>query len=365
MNHYKLLTPGPLTTTATVKETMLRDWCTWDVEYNQIVQHIRKELLLLAITSETTYTSVLMQGSGTFSVESAIGSLVPEDGTLLVLANGAYGQRIATIARYLKLNLVVHDFGETLPVCPKVTNELLQKHPQITHVAFVHCETTTGMLNPVETIIPVIKAHSKVCILDAMSSFGGIPLDVEELDIDVVVSSANKCIQGVPGFGFIIVKRSIIAASKGVARSLSLDLYDQWETMENYNGKWRFTSATHTVRAFSQALQELKIEGGVERRHERYAQNQRLLVTGMRGLGFKTLLDDAYHSPIITTFLSPEHPDFTFQKLYDALKTHGFVIYPGKVTHYSCFRIGNIGEIYSVDIHRLLQAVTHESQAYH
>lgn len=363
-NHYKLLTPGPLTTSATVKETMLRDWCTWDRDYNDIVQDIRKSLLQLADADPITYSTVLMQGSGTFSVESAIGTLIPKEGKLLVLANGAYGQRIATIAQYLNINLTVHDFGETHPVDPEITSKLLQQDKTITHVAFVHCETTTGMLNPIEAIIPVIKEHGKTCILDAMSSFGGIPISLSKLDIDALISSANKCIQGVPGFGFVIIKRSLIQACKGRARSLSLDLFDQWQTMETQNGKWRYTSPTHTVRAFKQAILELVEEGGIEKRYERYRTSQQLLVKGMQALGYSTLLQYEYHSPIITTFLSPEHPDFTFQSFYNALKDHGFVIYPGKVTNFECFRIGNIGEIYPGDIELLLKAVASVSDGF-
>lgn len=355
--HYKLLTPGPLTTSLTVKQTMLQDWCTWDDDYNHIVQEIRSSLLALAEVDNEKYTSVLMQGSGTFSVEATIGTLLSSDGTLLVLANGAYGQRIATIARYLNLQYIVHDFGETNPICPHITREILENNTQITHVAFVHCETTTGMLNPVEDIVPVIKSMNKVCILDAMSSFGGIPLSVAQLDIDALISSANKCIQGVPGFGFVIIKRSIISDCKGRAKSLSLDLHDQWNTMETQNGKWRYTSPTHTVRAFRQALEELATEGGISARYKRYTENQRVLVKGMRKAGYATLLPDENHSPIITTFLSPDNSEFTFKRFYNALKGHGFVIYPGKVTDYDCFRIGNIGEIYPDDIINLLKAV--------
>lgn len=361
--HYTLLTPGPLTTSQTVKDTMLKDWCTWDQEYNDIVQEIRAELLQLAGTTESDYTTVLMQGSGTFSVEATIGTLLGPNDKLLVLANGAYGQRIATIARYYGISMHVHDFGETKPVDAQITGQLLQSNPDITHVAFVHCETTTGMLNPIEAVIPVVKAHGKVCILDAMSSFGGIPIDVTNLGIDALVSSANKCIQGVPGFGFVIIKRSVLAGCKGNARSLSLDLYDQWSTMEDNHGKWRFTSATHTVRAFRQALTELHEEGGILARHSRYTKNQRTLVNGMRELGYDSLLPDELHSPIITTFLSPDNPGFSFKAFYDALKLHGFVIYPGKVTDHNCFRVGNIGEVYPDDIELLLKAMFQVSYA--
>ncbi len=356
-NPYLLLTPGPLSTTKTVKAAMLRDWCTWDDDYNSIVQEIRKELVSLAVNSVEKYTAVLMQGSGTFSVEATIGSAVPPGGKLLVLANGAYGDRIATIAKVLNIHLAVIDSGDTGPVNLEDLENKLAQDEDITHVAVVHTETTTGMLNPAEKIAGVVKKHNKVFILDAMSSFGGIPLNMEELGIDFLVSSANKCIQGVPGFGFVIAKRDAMEKIKGYARSLSLDLYSQWKTMEDQNGKWRFTSATHVVRAFRQALDELHEEGGIEARYRRYHENQITLVSGMKELGFKPLLPDEHHSPIITTFLSPDSKEYEFKRFYDELKKHGFVIYPGKVTRYECFRIGNIGEVYKEDINRLLEAL--------
>jgi 2-aminoethylphosphonate-pyruvate transaminase len=356
-NHYLLLTPGPLTTSLSVKEVMLKDWCTWDNEYNSIVQEIRSHLLSLAAKNTSEYTTVLMQGSGTFSVESVIGTAIPANGKLLVLVNGAYGMRIAEIARYLKIEHTVIDFSELCIPDNNEIEEALITDPLITHVAVVHCETTTGILNPIHEIGNLVKKHNKIYIVDAMSSFGGIPFDMEEIGIDYLVSSANKCIQGVPGFGFTIARRHLLEQTKGNARSLSLDMYDQWETMEKYNGKWRFTSATHTVRAFAQALEELNAEGGVESRFIRYAENQRRLVNGMRNLGFHTLLPDGLQSPIITTFISPDEEWFIFNSFYAALKAKGFVIYPGKVTNHNCFRIGNIGEVNPTDIDCLIDAV--------
>jgi len=357
MNDYLLLTPGPLTTSDTVKQTMLKDWCTWDDDYNLgIVQKIRQQLVALAGDSPL-YTSVLMQGSGTASVESAIGSMVRETDKLLVIANGAYGDRIAEIASYLKIDHQVLNYGETRQPDSKEIDQLLTADKAITHVAMVHCETTTGILNPIDTIVPLVKSHNRIFILDAMSSFGGIPLNMAQLGIDVLISSANKCIQGVPGFGFVIARRSLLEQCEGVARSLSLDLYDQWRCMEKNNGKWRFTSPTHTVRAFAQALQELNEEGGVGKRHTRYQENQRRLVEGMERLGFKPLLPREWHSPIITSFYSPEADAYDFKEFYSLLKARGFVVYPGKVSDADCFRIGNIGEVYPDDISRLLDAV--------
>jgi len=337
---------------------MLRDWCTWDDDYNlNIVQNIRERLVLLAEASPKNYTAALMQGSGTFCVESVIGSSVPQNGHLLVICNGAYGQRIAQIADKLRIKYTMLEGPEIL--CPdlKKIESLLQREKDVTHIAVVHCETTTGILNPIEDIAVLARKFHKVMIVDAMSSFGGVPIAVEEWGIDFIVSSANKCIQGVPGFGFIIARKDEIKKCKGIARSLSLDLHDQWESMENGKGKWRFTSPTHVVRAFAQALDELDAEGGIENRFIRYATNQRLLVNGMRNLGFTALLSDTVQSPIITSFFAPNRPGYNFNTFYHSLKEKGFVIYPGKISATETFRIGNIGEIYNDDIKNLLQAI--------
>ncbi len=355
VNPYLLLTPGPLSTTSTVKEVMLRDWCTWDRDYNIIVQQIRAELVALA-TPVTGYTAVLMQGSGTFSVEATLTSAIPVTGKLLVLANGAYGDRMGEIARRIGLAVRIESFGEISPVDPDRVRQILAEDLDISHVAVVHCETTTGMLNPVDAIGAVVKDFEKIYIVDAMSSFGGIAIDTNSLRADFLISSANKCIQGVPGFGFVVARTEVLEGCEGNARSLSLDLYDQWRTMEEGGGKWRFTSPTHVVRAFSQALEELQQEG-LENRCKRYVANQRYLVEGMRQLGFATLLPDWLQSPIITSFHSPVDADYSFNAFYKTLKQHGFVIYPGKVTVADTFRIGNIGDVYPGDIDRLLVAL--------
>ena len=355
-NPYILLTPGPLSTSKTVKSVMLRDWCTWDDDYNHdIVQKIRTDLVNLA-TSKEGYTSVLMQGSGTFSVEATIGSVLPPGGKLLVLANGVYGQRLAQISRRLNIKTVVLDSGEVDLPDMALLEKTLQEDKEITHVAVVHCETTTGMLNPIEAIGKIVKSYGKIYIVDAMSSFGGIPFDVDKWGIDFMISSANKCIQGVPGFGFVIGKRSNFEGIAGFARSLSLDLFDQWNTMEVSHGKWRYTSPTHTVRAFLQAIKELEDEGGIEARYQRYKQNHSVLVEGLNELGFECLLPGKYQSPVITSFKNPHQPGYNFNKLYDLLKGKGFVIYPGKVSVADTFRVGTIGHVFPGDIHRLVEA---------
>ncbi|MED0669100.1 2-aminoethylphosphonate--pyruvate transaminase [Aneurinibacillus aneurinilyticus] len=356
-NPYVLLTPGPLSTTKTVKVAMLRDWCTWDDEYNKIVQGIRERLMQLAGENTEAYTAVLMQGSGTFCVESVIGSALPQTGKLLVLINGAYGQRIVQMARILGIETIAVDSGEITPVDVERLEEYLRQDPLITHVAVVHTETTTGMLNPVEEVARIVKVYGKRFIVDAMSSFGGITIDVSRLGVDFLISSANKCIQGVPGFGFVIAHRDALAECEGRARSLSLDLYDQWKVMEEQNGKWRFTSPTHVVRAFDQALRELEAEGGIERREARYRSNQKALVEGMEQIGFCTLLDKQSQSPIITSFYYPDSPMFTFEEFYGRLKASGFVIYPGKITVADTFRVGSIGDVYPEDMERLVESV--------
>ena len=357
MRPYLLLTPGPLTTTETVKNAMMSDWCTWDKDYNEgVVEVIRKELVGIASSRPEEYTAVLMPGSGTFCVEATLGSTVRPDDHLLVAANGAYGKRMGVIAEYYKLNCHVMKFDETEAVDPSAIDAYLTEHKEVTHVSVVHCETTTGVLNPLEEIAAVVKRHGKTLIVDAMSSLGGVPIDMAALGIDFLISSANKCIQGVPGFGFIIARRSLLEQCKGVARSLSLDIYDQWETMEKGHGKWRFTSPTHVVRAFMQALTELKAEGGVAARHARYCENHRVLVEGMRSLGYKTLLPDEWQSPIITSFYYPS-ASFDFQSFYLQLKAKGFVIYPGKISQADTFRIGNIGDVHPDDFRRLVDAI--------
>lgn len=357
-NPYLLLTPGPLTTSETVKAAMMNDWCTWDDEYKSLVQHIRQRLVHLATEKVEDYSAILMQGSGTFSVESVIGTAIPKEGKLLVLVNGAYGERIATIANRLMIDTVVlQNNDEVSSLDLHSLNNILETDKEITHVAAVHCETTTGMLTPVKEISDIVKKHHKTFILDAMSSFGGIEMDIDELQIDYLISSANKCIQGVPGFGFVIAKKAQMKNCKHNARSVSLDLYSQWEVMERNEGKWRFTSPTHVVHAFDQALKELEEEGGIREREKRYVENQKMLVNGMEKLHFKPLLEREQQSPIITAFYYPDHPEFEFHLFYQKMKDKGFIIYPGKVTHKQTFRIGNIGDINAIDIQRLLEAV--------
>jgi len=351
MNNYKLLTPGPLTTTAAVKEEMLFDRCTWDDDYKSITQKIRSQLLSLAGAGPDEYTAVLMQGSGTFAVESVMTSAVSDDDKVLIVTNGAYGERIVQMAEYIGLNYTPYRVRYDAQPEEAELRAVLAADPDITHIAMVHCETTTGILNPLETVAKLSKEYGKTLIIDAMSSFGGIGIDVAGLGIDYLISSANKCIQGVPGFGFVIAKLDKLKGCQGVARSLSLDLYDQWKGMDK-DGKWRFTSPPHVVAAFSKALDELVEEGGVSAREARYRENNRLLRQKLAEIGIPAYISEEKQSPIITTFLFPDE-GFNFEDFYAYVKERGYVIYPGKLTDVDTFRIGNIGEIYPEDIERL------------
>jgi 2-aminoethylphosphonate-pyruvate transaminase len=353
-----LFTPGPLTTSQTVKEAMLQDLGSRDVAFTETVRHIRQTLLAIAGVSkgEGNYEVVLMQGSGTFGIESVIGSTVSPAGKLLVIINGAYGVRIAKIAKTLKIDTVTLEYPtDTTPV-PADVDRMLTEDQAITNVAVVHCETTTGIINPIEEIGQVVKRHQKSYFLDSMSAFGAVLFDFEKCGIDFLVSSANKCIEGVPGFSFAICRRDSLRATEGWARSVSLDLLSQWQGLEA-NGQFRFTPPTHAILAFAQALCELQAEGGVEGRAARYRGNHEALVTGMRELGFTEYLRPELQGTIITAFHYPVHSAFQFDEFYGRLNDKGFVIYPGKVSDLDCFRIGNIGHLFECDIHSLLAAI--------
>jgi 2-aminoethylphosphonate-pyruvate transaminase len=359
-----LFTPGPLNTTDTVRQAMMRDVGSRDTEFLEIVRKIRRRLLELGNVAGGGYEAVLMQGSGTFAVESVIGSILPRDGKLLVLINGAYGQRMAKIARTLDIATETRIFREARPVDPGETRNVLVHDPAVTHVAMVHCETTTGMINPVPEVGAVVKELGRVFLVDAMSSFGGIPIDLDASGIDFLVSSANKCIQGVPGFGLVLARRDLLTAAEGRARSLSLDLVAQWKGLES-DGQFRFTPPTHVLLAFWQALQELEAEGGVRGRAARYTANQRVLMEGMTALGFRAYLAPEHQSCIITSFYYPSHPNFDFKTFYQRLSDQAFVIYPGKVSDAECFRIGTIGHLFPRDLRALVEAIGRTLETMH
>lgn len=352
-----LFTPGPLTTSLTVKQAMLHDAGSRDPQFIALVRSIRERLLQLGgVRRDTGYEAILMQGSGTFGVEAVISSVLPRDGKLLVIINGAYGERTATMAARHNIATTLLRWDENQLPDLATIDQALESDPAITHVAVVHCETTAGILNPVARIGEIVKRHGREFIVDAMSSFGAIPLQLAEAGIDYLISSANKCIEGVPGFAFVLARREALLKTAGRARTLSLDLLAQWQGLEK-DGQFRFTPPTHALLAFDQALKELEAEGGVSGRGQRYAENHRVLLEGMKALGFRPYLSPEVQSYIITTFHYPTDSGFVFAEFYQRLFDKGFVIYPGKLTKRNCFRIGNIGRIGKNEILGLLAGI--------
>ncbi len=350
-----LLTPGPLTTSRTTREAMLRDWGSRDTDFIALNARVRDRLVDIA-GARGSHVCVPVQGSGTFAIEATVGTLLPRDGKMLVLVNGAYGKRIMRICQMIGRAHVAIETAEDVPNDVAALDAALAADRSISHVAAIHCETTSGMLNPIEAIAETVARHGRSLMIDAMSAFGAIPLDATTVPFDALVASSNKCIEGLPGVGYAIIRESVLAAAAGNAHSLSLDLHDQWKAMEG-NGQWRFTPPTHVLAGFDQALAEHAAEGGVAGRGGRYSANCRILVDGMRALGFETLLPDELQAPIIVTFHTPSDAAFDFKTFYDGLRQRGYVIYPGKLTVADSFRIGCIGHVFETDIRGALAAV--------
>jgi len=349
-----LFTPGPLTTSSVVKESMLTDLGSRDEAFLSIVKDIRHRLLRIGdVSKEDGFESLIFQGSGTYGIEAVISSSIPKDGHLLLIINGAYGERMLKIAKIHSIKTSVLRFPENqVPEQVKVKNCLIED-ASISHIAMVHCETTTGIMNDVKSVGELALKYKKTFILDAMSSFGGVTLNIKRNNIDILVSSSNKCIEGVPGFSFVIARRSVLESARDQARTLSLDLYEQWRGLEE-NGQFRFTPPVQVIAAFHKALIELEKEGGVEARSQRYKENFRILKKGMTDMGFEMYLDPEVAGHIITAFRYPEKDWFDFETFYSTLNERGFIIYPGKLSQENCFRIGNIGQLYPEDIRNLL-----------
>jgi len=351
-----LLTPGPLTTSEPVKRAMLRDWGSRDLDFQHMTAEIRRRILALTGDENDDYDCVPIQGSGTFAVEAMLGAFAPRDKKTLVLVNGAYGKRIAQTLDVIGRPSVVIDKGDYIPPRADEVSAALAADSEISHVVVVHCETSSGILNPIKEISEAVYAAGAKLLVDSMSAFGAIPLDLREIKYDAMVSSANKCIEGVPGFGFIVARKSEIAGCKGMSHSLSLDVHAQWDNM-NKTGQWRFTPPTHVLAAFLEALRIHEAEGGVSGRGARYSRNRDVLVKGMRGLGFETLLQDDWMAPVIVTFFNPVHAKFDFEEFYGLLNKRGFVIYPGKLTVVDSFRIGCIGWLDETVMQDVVQAI--------
>ena len=350
-----LLTPGPLTTGKRVKEVMVHDWGSRDAAFLKINSEVLTRLPEI-VNGAGDYVTVPMQGSGTFAVEAMLTTLVPPGGTVLMLINGAYGHRAKKILDIARRGVVVHETPEDTPPDLAVVERILKETPAITHIFSVHCETTSGILNPIRDVGALAQKYKKSYLLDSMSAFGALPLDAQALGPDAVAASSNKCIEGVPGLGFVICRKVALENTAGNATTLVLDLHDQWKNFEK-TGQYRFTPPIHVIVSFHQALMEFFEEGGQPGRGKRYAENCKVLIDGMRALGFEPLLSDNLQAPIIVTFRMPADPRFKFQEFYDRLKEHGYVIYPGKLTVADSFRIGCIGRLYPDHMRGALAAI--------
>lgn len=350
-----LFTPGPLTTRLETRRAMLSDWGSREPAFIDMTAELRRRLLDVA-GGRSTHCAVPLQGSGTFIVEAAIGTLVGAADRLLVLVNGAYGERMVEIAKRLGRKVEALRWAENQTVEPAAVDRALAENPAITHVALVQCETTSGILNPLAAVAAVVAQRQRAFIVDAMSSFGALPLDLCDTPITAVLASSNKCLEGVPGIAFALIEQGTLERAKGVAPSLCLDLHDQWRGFES-NGQWRFTPPVQVVSALVEALRFLEVEGGPAARLAHYQKNCRVLIDGMSRLGFRLFLDESVQAPIIVTFRSPANPRFRFDDLYAALAARGFIIYPGKLTREESFRIGCIGALEPEDFSRLVAAI--------
>ena len=350
-----LLTPGPLTTSLPTKMAMLRDWGSWDAEFNAVTAHVRSKLTDI-IHGRESHTCVPMQGSGTFAIEAAVNTLVPRAGHVLVLINGAYGKRFARLTEMMGRRLTTFEAADDVPITANDVEEMLAKDPSITHVGLIHCETSTGILNPLVAIADVVARHGKGLIIDAMSSFGALPIDARTTPFDALIAASGKCVEGPPGMGFVLVRRGLLERCAGNSTSLALDLAEQWAYMEKTT-QWRFTPPTHVVVALNAALDQYIAEGGQPARLARYTANCATLVAGMRELGFKSFLDPAIQAPIIVTFHAPADSRYTFKEFYDRVRDKGFILYPGKLTQLETFRVGCIGAIGSDEMRHAVNAV--------
>ena len=350
-----LLTPGPLTTTLRTKLAMLRDWGSWDASFNQLTARVRKSLLAI-VHGEDTHVVVPLQGSGTFSVEAAVATVVPRDGHVLVLDNGAYCKRAAKLTGMMGRKCTVVSFGDDEPVSPAALSEKLKEDRSITHVLMIHCETGAGVLNPLQEVADVCAAQGKGLIVDAMSSFAALPIDARRMKFDALVAASGKCLEGVPDMGFVFIRKAVLDGCAGNSQSLAMDLHDQHVYMEK-TGQWRFTPPTHVVAALAEAITQFEEEGGQPARLARYADNCVALVNGMAQLGFKPFLDPAVQAPIIVTFHAPADAKYEFKKFYEGAKAHGFVLYPGKLTQVETFRVGCIGAIGRNEMEQAVNAV--------
>jgi 2-aminoethylphosphonate-pyruvate transaminase len=350
-----LLTPGPLTTTLRTKIAMLRDWGSWDSDFIAVTARVRRALLDI-IDGHDSHVVVPLQGSGTFSVEAAVATVVPRDGHVLVLDNGAYCKRAAKLSKLMGRKTTVAAFDEAQAISPEVLDAKLRADTSITHVVMIHCETGAGVHNPLQAIADVCQRHGRGLIVDAMSSFAALEISARRMRFDALIAASGKCLEGVPGMGFVFLRKDILAACEGQSQSLAMDLHDQYVYMEK-TGQWRFTPPTHVLVALDEAIRQFQEEGGQPARLARYERNYQTLIAGMSAMGFKPFLDPSIQAPIIVTFHAPGDPRYEFKRFYEAAKRHGFILYPGKLTQIETFRVGCIGAIGPVEMQQAVHAV--------
>jgi 2-aminoethylphosphonate-pyruvate transaminase len=353
-----LLTPGPLTTTLRTKLAMLKDWGSWDADFNAMTARLRERLLAI-LHGQDTHVLVPLQGSGTFSVEAAVATVVPpgsRGGHVLVPDNGAYCKRAAQLSQMMGRRATLLPVAEDAPISAVQVEAALALDASITHVILIHCETGTGVENPLAAIAAVCERHGKGLIVDAMSSFAALPIDARSIRFDALIAASGKCLEGVPGMGFVFLRKAILDACAGNSQSLAMDLHDQHRYLGK-TGQWRFTPPTHVVAALSEAVAQFEEEGGQPARLARYTNNYRTLVDGMAALGFKPFLRPEVQAPIIVTFHAPAHPAYDFKRFYEAAKRRGFILYPGKLTQVETFRVGCIGAIGPNEIQQAVNAV--------
>jgi len=350
-----LLTPGPLTTSLETKTAMLRDWGSWDAAFNAVTARVRAALTDI-VHGADTHVCVPLQGSGTFSVEGAVNTLVPRNGHVLVLINGAYGKRLARLTEMMGRKLTCFETADDTQTTAADVARMLDRDSSITHVAVVHCETSTGILNPLPEIAAAVAARGKSLIVDAMSSFGALPIDARTTAFDALIAASGKCVEGPPGMGFVFVRRSVLERCAGHSTSLALDLHDQWTYMERTT-QWRYTPPTHVVVALDAALRQYQEQGGQAARLARYTANCETLVTGMAEIGLRPFLDPRIQAPIIVTFHAPPDPRYAFKDFYERVRDRGFVLYPGKLTQVETFRVGCIGAIAPTEMRHAVHAV--------
>ena len=347
-----LLTPGPLTTTLRTKLAMLKDWGSWDADFNAVTAELRSQLLAI-VHGHDTHVVVPMQGSGTFSVEAAVATLVPRTGHVLVPDNGAYCKRAAKLSQMMGRKASVMACPEDAPVSAQEVEARLKADASITHVILIHCETGTGVENPLAEVAAVCERLGKGLIVDAMSSFAALPIDARKIHFEALVAASGKCLEGVPGMGFVFVRKTVLDGCAGNSQSLAMDLHDQHVYMEK-TGQWRFTPPTHVVVALAEAVQQFVEEGGQPARLARYTDNCKVLIDGLGALGFKPFLRPEVQAPIIVTFHAPAHPAYDFKRFYAGAKQRGFMLYPGKLTQVETFRVGCIG---AIGRHQMREAV--------